>query len=159
MGSVRSRDGRSASSVESEAFRQRISLRTNGQTRGRPLTPICPRCGRSPQGESGFCASCDQDLVAEQYLERAGADALARGQLWASRAARARERKRKQRLLDAVRPRTPESSLPSDPLELAHEVLTHLGRVGQALRAIGSTTMADLEEASEGVRRLAWGPE
>lgn len=69
----------------------------------------------------------------------------------------ARERQRRHRLRESVRPREPAGEW-VDPWEVAKGALDDLHRVRQAVRS-NLTARAHLDAAAEAIRILAWEPE
>jgi hypothetical protein len=135
------------------------------------MTELCPACGARPQedGRTGFCRPCSARRILDEYLARGAKEATRRHRRWSerSRAAleeallgierlRDTERQRRHRLLEATRPRRPWSG-PMDPLEIAYSGLRNLALVRSAVHS-NVRARAALEEASEAMRRLAWGP-
>lgn len=128
---------------------------------------LCPRCATRDQGAEGFCTPCLEEHVAEQYVARDAAEIAERREAWRLRSisyqgtpsagtAQQRERQRRHRLLEGVRPR----ELPhagADPYELARQALMHLAQLRLAVRE-HHALLPDLAAAEELVRQLAWGP-
>lgn len=96
----------------------------------------------------------------EQYLE-ADAPVIKRRRqrwgVWTQSADAARERQRRHRLRETVRPTEPAGEW-VDPWEVAKKALDDVHRVRQALRS-QVTARAHLEDVAEAIRVLAWGPE
>lgn len=127
-----------------------------------PLVDICPACGRNPieDDETGFCSSCSDNWAVSAYWEKDAPAIEARRSDWKNRSqspAAQRERQRRHRLRETVRPRKPSMEW-VDPWEIAKSALDDLYRVRQSLGA-QVTARAHLDAAAEAIRVLAWGPE
>lgn len=124
---------------------------------------LCPACGlrEADDYDLGFCTVCAEKRAVDRYLAKDADDIVERQKAWAKRSASssphaARERQRRHRLREAVKPRETADEW-SDPLELGKHALDNLQRVRNALGA-QVTARAYLDEACELVRVLAWGP-
>lgn len=138
-----------------------------GELRAGANADLCTRCAAREAGSSGFCETCLQEHCAEEYASRDASEIAERRASWRARAIHyegspsdaalnARERQRRHRLLEAVRPR--EGAPPgTDPYELAREALFHLSRLRTVVRS-HERLLPDLAAAEELVRELAWGP-
>lgn len=131
------------------------------------LTTVCPSCGVRDveDARTGFCARCAGERAAESYLAAESEAIATRREAWANISARARdllrpsdrERQRRHRMLERIRPREP-APPHADPFQVAEEALFHLGRLHATVRH-HPTLAPDLEAAEELIRQLAWGPE
>lgn len=135
---------------------------------------LCPRCGVRWQEDeaSGFCGECADEAVVDRYHEREAQAIARRRDAWAARTESARrspassrpanrERQRRHRLIEAVRPRDPAPDW-TDPFVLAREALHALAQARSAL-GVGASGSRDggrelLAQVEEIVRQLAWGP-
>jgi uncharacterized Zn finger protein (UPF0148 family) len=125
-----------------------------------PRADLCPSCGRNPIEDEGtaFCSSCSDNWAVEAYREKDAPVIEARRSDWKVRsqsAAAARERQRRHRLREAVRPTEPAGEW-VDPWEVAKKALDDLRRVRLALRS-QATARAHVEDVAEAIRVLAWG--
>jgi hypothetical protein len=132
------------------------------------ISELCPRCGRRVQEDdrTGFCIPCAGQSVVEQYQLQEVKEIAARRQSWAKQKGRAcnsrpaaRERQRRHRLLEQVRPTEP-APPGTDPLELGREgvlclndVIGHFSKEGLPAQLVA------LHRAREIIRQLAWGPD
>lgn len=110
---------------------------------------------------TGWCRVCVGEHATAEYLAKDEDTIVARKSEWKARTASssphaARERQRRHRLREALRPREAAGEW-ADPLELGKEALDALQRVRQALGA-QVTARAYLDDACEKVKELAWGP-
>jgi hypothetical protein len=126
---------------------------------------ICSRCAGAAANDSGFCDRCLAEHHVERYNAQDAEDAARRREDWRRRttgpgvsgsAIAARERQKRHRLLEAVRPKEPPPAW-ADPYELARKALGHLSRVRVFLLA-SSLTLEHLDAAAELVKQLATGP-
>lgn len=134
-----------------------------------PAVDLCPRCGLRPQEDdrTGFCEDCATEHAVERYVARDAGEIARRREAWRERSLAEevhasapvnRERQRRHRLLERVRPREP-AHAGADPYELAREALVHLARLRAGLPPNSRAVfLVELEAVEELVRRLAWGP-
>ena len=125
------------------------------------LLLLCPRCTRRDQDPDadGFCRPCAQDRIVERYGTQDAQHAHVRGHAWQQRTDEARafdrERQRRHRIRERIRPRSP-APYETDPWEIASKGLHHAGKLRGVARS--AEAREHLEAVMETVRRLAWGP-
>jgi hypothetical protein len=121
---------------------------------------LCPACGyREADTEEGFCTTCSGRRQLALYEAKDRQDAEKRNERWrewSSSPEAMVARQRRSRLLRQTKPEQ-RAAPDTDPLEIGKEVLDKLHRVRQALGA-NVAGRAYLEEATELVKQLAWGP-
>jgi hypothetical protein len=157
--------------MEAVATRRKGPPKGSG-ARGRiRTTDLCPRCAvrEIVDAPTGFCEPCATDRHLEAYRDRDAREIPERRDEWRHRTKDGREtrtpantrivqreRQRRHRLLEAMRPREPADGW-RDPFELGREALAHLARLRHP--RISSEALAHVLAAEELVRQLAWGPE
>jgi len=125
---------------------------------------ICPRCAlRDVTNElTGWCGPCSGEDATDRYLARERDAVEERQRRWKKQQQPSetpealRERQRRHRLYAAVQPRE-RPPADTDPYELAHQGLSHLGKLRASIR--GDRGRAHLAAAEEFLRQLAVGPE
>lgn len=121
---------------------------------------LCPGCSyRLQEPESGLCKHCEGERVRSAYIERELAEVSGRRRVWSTWASSSREnlrdRQRRHRLKDRIRPRRAPPRQ-ADPLVLGAEAIASLVKVK---RVVASAEMREqIEEAIERIRWLASGP-
>lgn len=114
------------------------------------MTELCPGCAkRYANPDSGLCDVCTDDRLQARYAEDDR-------RLDEIRRLRWRERQRRHRDRDALRPREP-LGVEVDPLAMTAEALALLARLRS--KATAPADVARIDELDERIRQLGWGPE
>ena len=135
-----------------------------------PDVELCPRCGMREQKpppddphatDSGFCRECELDHALERRHKRDTEELRARNAGWERQTSTAvhaleNERSNAYRMRKRLKPRTPVRR-GTDPWLIGDEAIRILTNLRQRAR-LAADWKAELDNAMECVRQLAWGP-